>query len=400
MNRKQFEELHGYEDTSLRIIDCALQGKCEQEWIDVKEFLPETALDWAELAKDVAGFYNQMGGYIIFGLDDNFEIRGEERCHDFDSKLINDKISPYLSTVRIKFASHRKESALLGVMYIPSKVEGRAYVWMEKDGPQKGSRGNLFRKRDIFIRDGDETKAIDNLQKIEDAFSGILGNDTSEREIQYIRNRLYKLIQPDYSSFIGRDEYKEQILNYLDPEHISMIVNIGGVGGIGKSALATWATHQLASMATYDVIITVSAKERELTSKGISSINRNFFSYEDLLREIITGFEFEAPDDMSSDAMEEFVQDLLTTGTCLLFIDNYETVEDSRIDNFLKNKLVTRRDQRHKALVTSRNMEIPGEFPIKLDGLNYSELETLFSLLADAMNRPDLTIDNGVDLSS
>lgn len=396
MNKHQFRQLHESEDTSTKVIDYVLDGKSENEFFDVKYKMPHDDISWAEIIKDIIGFYNNKGGYILFGIDDDFNIVGDKKAIEWDTKLVNEKVGRYTGQIRVKFSCHSFQGKHIGIIFIPTRHENGLPAWAENDAPNKSNGNPVFRKRDIFLRINDETRIQDTVAKVSDLVNYAVENRSV---IKYINFRMNKLIQPDYESFIGRDEYRSKILDFLSPDHIALIVNIGGVGGVGKSAIATWATHEIYNMNLYDVIISISAKDKELSTKGIVQLERSFFTYEDLLKEIIDAYEYQFDEDFSTDKLENIAKELLDLGNCLLFIDNYETIEDTRIEEFLQNKFVTKRSQRHKALITSRTSVIPGEYSIKLPELSREEMDLLLIEFSHLMNNSRLsTLPNEVKI--
>jgi tetratricopeptide (TPR) repeat protein len=122
---------------------------------------------------------------------------------------------------------------------------------------------------------------------------------------------------------------------------------------MGKTALATWAVLRAYDSKTYDYIVSVTAKDRELTSIGLLGIENALSTFDDLLDSIaeVLGF----PDLKSKEANEKEadVRLLLSSARGLLFVDNLETVDDARIIEFLDSLPLGT-----KAITTSRRTRV------------------------------------------
>ena len=161
---------------------------------------------------------------------------------------------------------------------------------------------------------------------------------------------------PDYEyegGFVGRDEDRKKILQYLDGEKFP-VVSITGSGGVGKTSLALKLIQDFTERTTkkhFDAIIWLSAKENKLSALGIEDIEPTLKNYEELLDTIIDIFDFKSDIiDTSIESKENFVTELI--GICnkiLIVIDNLETITDQRIINFIFDAPL-----KVKFLITSR----------------------------------------------
>src|SRR5262249_32282985 len=101
-----------------------------------------------------------------------------------------------------------------------------------------------------------------------------------------IRNGQYRVLRPDWDSFIRRNQLCTQVENALYDDR-TYVTALTGIGGVGKTALATWAVINAHEKRKFECIISVSAKDRELTSTGIRAAGAGLTSYESLLSEAL-----------------------------------------------------------------------------------------------------------------
>src|SRR5688500_3284624 len=83
-------------------------------------------------------------------------------------------------------------------------------------------------------------------------------------------NALMNLPRRPY--FVGRQEEIKTILQSLQPNSRTFIVGIEGIGGVGKSTLATEVSHLCIENDLFEAVIWVSAKASTLTLQGIEQI--------------------------------------------------------------------------------------------------------------------------------
>jgi tetratricopeptide (TPR) repeat protein len=126
-----------------------------------------------------------------------------------------------------------------------------------------------------------------------------------------------------------------------------------GIGGSGKTTLATWAALQAHERGIFHYIVSITAKDRELTTDGIKSLSASSTTYENLLDGIadVLGFPEYVGRDINEQEVE--IRSLLENSNGLLYVDNLETVDDPRVIQFLDDLPVG-----VKALITSRRQAV------------------------------------------
>src|SRR5947209_2311017 len=149
--------------------------------------------------------------------------------------------------------------------------------------------------------------------------------------------------------FVGRERELEAVLNALGPATRAWIISLTGVGGIGKTELAIKAAHMAAQKKLFNYIIWTTAKDSWLTHEGIQYLKTQL-SVDDLLNTIIEVLEMDPRlYKTSPERKKEQVEAALRSASCLLIVDNLETVQDQAVIQFLKELPGS-----SKALVTTR----------------------------------------------
>lgn len=346
--------------------------KTETELWDYKQECPSVAsptLEWAEISKDVLAFHNTgKGGVILFGIDDkSYKIVGLGKDKLVDSKIFNDKIRKYVGDtlwVDYYIISNSDKSLTIAVIIIPPLNDNSAIKRFQKNGPEK-------RKRLLFSENGSAIRKFDSSIVLSptEANSLALERPTIKYREYEVDEPGYRLLSADYHEFVLRNEYCEAVMRGLHHNRATSVCLIG-IGGVGKTALATWAVKKLYVDGEYDYIVSISAKDRELATSGIQSISQKLTSLDDLLDAILDVIGFpEAKSDILEDK-KRTVLDLISGEKLLLFVDNLETAIDKDIIEFI-NYL----PEPVKALITSRrNVITVSSFPIEIGSLTNEEI--------------------------
>jgi tetratricopeptide (TPR) repeat protein len=202
----------------------------------------------------------------------------------------------------------------------------------------------------------------------------------------------HNLPQPDYGKFIGRQEELAQVHRILRPYPHSRhpLVTIDGIGGIGKSALALEAAHRylrdydrLPEEERFDAIIWTSAKSEVLTADGIAPRRQITRTLDDIYTAIAIALEREDITRARPEEQDELVTKALTQQRTLLIVDNLETVDDERVNAFLREIPAPT-----KAIVTTRH-RIDVAYPIRLTGM---PKEDGLDLIAQECEKKDVTL--------
>lgn len=354
--------------------------KTETELWDYKLNCPSIsspALEWAEICKDILAFHNTgKGGVIFFGIDDKeYNIVGISSENLIDSKIFNDKIRKYVGDklwVDFYVISNSNKTITIGAIIIPQLSDNSAIKRFQKNGPEKHKK-LLFYANGSAVRRFDSSVVLSSTEANELAFNRPV--------IQYkeyeIDEPCYRLLSADYHEFILRSKYCEAVMRGLHHNRATSVCLIG-IGGVGKTALATWAVKKLYIDDEYDYIVSISAKDRELTASGIQSISQKLTSLDDLLDAILDVIGFPEAKNEKLEIKRKTTVDLISGEKILIFVDNLETAIDKDIIDFI-NYL----PEPAKALITSRrNVVTVSSYPIEIGPLENEEIVRYISSLS------------------
>lgn len=197
---------------------------------------------------------------------------------------------------------------------------------------------------------------------------------------------------PDYEyegGFVGRDDDRKKIIQYLNSEKFP-VITITGSGGVGKTSLALKVIQDITEKPDnkiFEAIIWLSAKENKLSDLGIEDIEPSLKNYDEFLDTIIELFGFS--DQIASENVEEkekLVNSIIElTSKMLIVIDNLETITDQRIINFILDASI-----KIKFLITSRKGLGQLERRHELRELKAKEAVYLFRQLSKDKQLPSL----------
>ena len=359
----------------------------ESEYWDYKReiFDIDNPAAMAELVADILAFHNTKGGYIIFGITNDYAVLGcdERTAHEIDSNKLNSKIQKYVggsfycrySPIVAQLAGTRK---VLPVIFIPPRRLGAVRAC--SNGP---GNAPVFKKGEIFLRIGDQRKRAQTDAELTFALAPpstevLVGS--RQVGIECVRPG-FTLLKGDYTTFFGDVTRTPLIKETIEQILFGKwdVVLLRGVGGVGKTALAIEVTRHLALDAEYQQvfggIISISTKAEELRPYAIKGIEKRIASYDDFLTEIIRNLPWQGDIPSESDEKARLSGDLLRKHKVLLMVDNYETLDsrESRITAFLRDLPAGT-----KTLLTSKR--IPSHLPVldlEVPPLDHEEAKAL-----------------------
>jgi len=183
--------------------------------------------------------------------------------------------------------------------------------------------------------------------------------------------------------FVGREEEIKTILASLHPNSRTFIIGIEGIGGVGKSTLATEVSHRCLEDGLARAVIWISAQESILTLHGIEPVIPEAKTLSDILITIGTNLGNPTIGNLSIQDQIRRAYNLLARQTTLLILDNFESLsknEQRDIVDFLRRSPITL-----KVIITSRERVSEGQV-IRLQGLSFEESNALLQWDAQQKN--------------
>ncbi|HUE97621.1 MAG TPA: NB-ARC domain-containing protein [Anaerolineales bacterium] len=183
--------------------------------------------------------------------------------------------------------------------------------------------------------------------------------------------------------FVGREAEIRAILESLQPNSRTFIIGIEGIGGVGKSTLATEVSYRSIEDDLFESVIWISAKETILTLHGIEPVIPEAKTLSDILITIGTSLGNPTIGNLSTQDQIKRAYNLLSRRTTLLVLDNFESLsknEQRDILDFLRRSPITL-----KVAITSRERVSEGQI-IRLQGLSFEESNALLEWDAQQKN--------------
>jgi tetratricopeptide (TPR) repeat protein len=182
-----------------------------------------------------------------------------------------------------------------------------------------------------------------------------------------------------YPKFVGRGSDLSSLVDRLSVKRQTHIVALGGVGGVGKTALARFFAESVVNAPdgerTFDYVVWVSAKTSMLADE-VKPLTPGFENIEDLLDHIARVADSPQLIYLKPiDRKKGEVADLLANGRFLIIVDNFETVKNKgAFWNFLLEVPAPT-----KVLVTSRELSSEGCVTIELREVGAKEALQIFA---------------------
>jgi NB-ARC domain len=200
------------------------------------------------------------------------------------------------------------------------------------------------------------------------------------------------------SDFVSRASIEKLLRDLLGPTSTTAVVNLHGIGGIGKSAIALYIAHDyatsggvLSELERFGAIIWFSAKRQFLTSDGIIHSERQERTLRELLATISITLEREdivrAPEIDQPELAVYALRQLRT----LLLLDDFDRI-DAKTADFIR-----RLPQSTKVIVTSRRRIGDAERTIHVGAMSPDEATALAT--SEAQRRGiDIAPDDACEL--
>ena len=362
----------------------------KREWYSGANKLDDKG--WGEFQKDIIALANGNVGYVgqpaylIIGTADEDPQPGTSRktlhisavgmlsqlqqLRDATLRKLRSTCSPSIPDIEFQFVEVEPNKNVLVIEISPPA----GLLKLDRD---LNSRGMRFRKGTVFVRVGQDVGVADptEIDALRREFEQRAGVARTEP-----RGVLHNLPQRDYVRFVGRTEELARLHKLLHPKDRIWTIVIDGVGGIGKSALALEIAHHylsnfdaLPKEERFDAIIWASAKSATLTADGIVARQQAINTINDIYKTVATTL---GEDNIAHDRFEDqnrLVRRALTRQRTLLIIDNLETVDDLRINAFIREL-----PDPTKCIITTR-YRVDVADPIRLVGMSRDDAIALIN---------------------
>jgi len=360
---------------------------------------------WGEFLKDIIALANgNLGyvgrtGYLIIGVSDSepepnnlrklFHIdsigmlANLQHLREITLRKLREACSPALPDIKIYFINSEENKKLL-LFEIPPPID---LLKLDRD---INTRGMRFKKGTVLIRVGQDIGVADptEISCLKKEFA-----NRSKSFEQDTKKVLHNLPQPDYVNFVGRKDELEKLRNLLHSQDRVWTVVVDGIGGIGKSALVLEIAQRylneyefLPQTERFEAIIWVSAKTSSLTANGIQTRYQATNTISDIYKEIAVVFK---EDDIyyrhNLTEQNILIKRALSQQRTLLIIDNFETIDDERINSFIRELPVPT-----KCIVTTRH-RIDIADPIRLSAM---PREDAIALIKEECNKKNVLLNN------
>lgn len=250
----------------------------------------------------------------------------------------------------------------------------------------------------ILTREGKSDR-----RKIEYLFQAfrlkLTNEDLTSKSIEannYNREQLCKKLNQNlpipHNKFIGRKEKLQELMKYLSDDYPQTIIQVDGIGGVGKTALVLEAAYMclekregflssdISDVPSFFSVIWTSAKEIELQPGGEITL-KGQRTLQEIYRTIaMTLDDHSILYDTDGQHLERIINKLKNTpGKNLLVIDNLETIEDKKkVLGFIRSLHNT------KIVITTRKLAFYTN--ISLDSLPDKESKELIRQQSDMRN--------------
>ncbi|GHO82267.1 hypothetical protein KSZ_02730 [Dictyobacter formicarum] len=370
------------------LIEC--RGECE--YLDYKEELHlQNDHNKADFARDVLAMKNVGGGYLVVGVrDKTWDPVGLKNPFTHDSKQLRDVVRKASGLdLAIDVVTHNifindiyKDFALIHIRGSSKTSKLRNNPSICKGGFRQNEHWGI-KDGEIYFRRNDETVRISSselqnliLELIEQEDKSEIEQQKSEPSPFMIEDGLYRILPTEYENFVERADLQENLKSLIEGDARIWIINVYGPGGVGKSTLVSWLANHYYNTRfddkVFDGILHLSAKDTQLTDRGIKQLRPTLYSLDNLIDNLL--FLFDCADLVNEplDSRKDLVQAFLSEYKLLLILDNMETVKDGRIMQFVSSLPPSNKS---KVLLTSRLRTSGWEKPLQVSELSSAEVK-------------------------
>lgn len=204
-----------------------------------------------------------------------------------------------------------------------------------------------------------------------------------------VQSNVFGNLPPAPKGYIERKSLQNELeAKLLDRNH--PIITLHGRGGIGKTSLALFAAHRIASSSNphYENIVWFSARDIDLRPSGPSPVRQAVTGLEAVSKTYGTLFGVDTTIEAFADVLHSSPKG--ERGTLFIF-DNFETMDYARE---LHRFLDTHTHLPNKVLITSRERAFKADYPIEVRGMELKEAQQMLRAVARELSSERLVTDD------
>ena len=383
--------------------------KIETDLWDYKLELSAGKVGLAELVRDILGFYNSYGGYLIFGVNDSGIIVGNKS--DISQQTVRQSIKTYSGediavTVRDINIKNNYCDAKITIILIPKRQEISHPATIQKQGPEIQGNRPLFKPGDIFLRSLDNTTSV----RGPDDIRFLIGpRHHPYANHQHLLGKTKTVVTTDnlpdrsiiFTEFFGRLDIKNNLWSWIaDPRSKYKI--IAGPGGVGKTSTAYSFCEEISNESPLSItkIIWISAKKEQFSGiddKKVSMPYRNgsreygqsFSDYNGMLDAIsfhlpITDEEWE---DTDTTYKSDIIYDNLKEFHILIVIDDLDSLSTDDQRSAITFAIGATTSKSKILFTTRKNYIAPAAAVFEMGGLVESDFHAYIDHLQEKYSR-------------
>jgi hypothetical protein len=329
-------------------------------------------VEYSRIVKDAVAFYNTYGGYLIVGVRDTPRVvEGFDTYFDI-SELITRARAATKHEIDCHYASHDLDingsTKRVGVLFVPQRPMGKEPAQFLRDAPADSEGRLAYRKRCIYFRSGDQSRAAETAADFHFLCSPDRCNEFAygvETHRPALTNNLGRR-EPGFVEFIGRENYLQQLWKWLcDPYSPAKLLS--GQGGVGKTTLAREFAQDVIRSGPMglEFVIWLSAKECVYLAaeRKYEQLTVDFNDTQSLLRRLLIELGHPPHTIDPECTKEELIQDMIDTLAIMpsiLFIDDVDSLDpDQQQEVFhaiiqITDRTIAKATVPSRALLTAR----------------------------------------------
>lgn len=361
----------------------------------------------SHIVKDVAAFYNSMGGYLIAGIKDNPRevagFSGQFDCGDLAKRIkgaTQHDIDCHYAVVEVDFSG---KNYPVGILQIPKRPDNLPPAQFRKDAPVIPTLKQAFKRDDFYLRDGDQSRPAETPEDFYLLCSP--GRRTIVGSSPFLANILENNLgprDPSFVKFVGRESYLEQLWKWICDRY-SPVKLLSGMGGLGKTTIVREFAEDVARAAPMGLqkVVWLSAKQQfyaAVLDKFVPASRVDFTDVESLLKALLQELghsDSNVEADITRESLIDETVQTLQLFPSLVVIDDVDSLEPQHQSDVFQtvvqivNRTMVGNSPSSRILLTAR-LDLgaaPGQL-IRVAGMKFEEFEQFVVATAESIGLP------------